>query len=204
MLRITFARVEGPEWLQEVEHNPSSPNDDDGQENLEKPPRSTHRFGEKFLSQTDLVARRSAKKIGSWLGCTVMATRLYSPHMLQRARKLRRDSTPEEEAIWQRVRGSQLGLPIRRQHPIDGVIVDFYCPRAKVAIELDGAHHNPEKDARRDRILSERGILVLRFENNVVRNDPNGVIAAIKKLVSSRADLLRAGGENVDDVDVDE
>ncbi len=70
------------------------------------------------------------------------------------------------------------------------VVVDFYCPRAKLAIELDGAHHDPERDARRDAMLAKRGILVMRFENVHVRERAQDVIKAIQDLALKRAALL--------------
>jgi very-short-patch-repair endonuclease len=64
--------------------------------------------------------------------------------MFKRARQLRRDATPEETILWAELRGTRLGIPFR-QHPLGTVVVDFYCPRAKVAIELDGAHHQVKR-----------------------------------------------------------
>src|SRR5215208_1616078 len=97
--------------------------------------------------------------------------RFASRHMFKGARQLRRDATPEETILWAELRRTRLGIPIRRQHPLGTVVVDFYCPRAKVAIELDGAHHNANKDAESDRTLAARGIVVIRFENFHVCRD---------------------------------
>src|SRR5687768_13627347 len=119
-------------------------------------------------------------------------SRFASHHMFKRAQQLRRDATPEERTLWAELRGTKLGIPIRRQHPIGNVVVDFYCPRARVAIELDGAHHNASSDAERDRMLSTRGIIVFRFENHRVRQNLSSVVAAIRELVQSRAALLRS------------
>jgi very-short-patch-repair endonuclease len=117
--------------------------------------------------------------------------RFASRHMFKRARQLRKDATPEEAILWTELRGTRLGIPIRRQHPLGTVVVDFYCPRAKVAIELDGAHHDARADAERDRLLRSRGIMVLRFENFRVRQNLGGVVTVIRDLVLSRAALLR-------------
>jgi very-short-patch-repair endonuclease len=117
--------------------------------------------------------------------------RFASRHMFMRARQLRVDATPEEATLWTELRRTKLGIPIRRQHPLGNVVVDFYCPRAKVAIELDGAHHDVGADAERDRQLSARGVVVLRFENFHVRQNLPGVVKAIRELVLSRAALLR-------------
>jgi very-short-patch-repair endonuclease len=123
--------------------------------------------------------------------------------MFNRARQLRRNATPEETMLCAELRGTKLGIPIRRQHPLGTVVVDFYCPRAKVAIELDGAHHDADKDAERDRQLSERRIVVLRFENFQVRENLSGVVAAIHKLVIIRASLLGDAQTSSGDADDD-
>ena len=112
--------------------------------------------------------------------------------MFNRARQLRRDATPEEERLWSELRGTRLGLPIRRQHPLGNVVVDFYCPRAKVAIELDGAFHDATEDAQRDELLRKRGVFVMRIENVHVRENLSRVVSAIRDLVVSRAALLQA------------
>src|SRR5688572_4179881 len=124
--------------------------------------------------------------------------RFASRHMFKRARQLRRDATPEETILWAELRGTRLGIPIRRQHPLGNVIVDFYCPRAKVAIELDGAHHDASADAERDRELLARGVVVFRFENFQVRNLP-AVVTAIRELVLKRAAVLRDTRSDDDD-----
>ena len=118
--------------------------------------------------------------------------------MFKRARQLRKTATPEEAILWAQLRGTKLGVPMRRQHPIGNVVVDFYCPRAKVAIELDGAHHDIAVDAERDRTLSTRGIVVLRFENFHVRENLRGVITGIRELVQSRSALLRDPTDDAD------
>jgi very-short-patch-repair endonuclease len=98
---------------------------------------------------------------------------------------------PKKPRSGKSLRGTKLGIPIRRQHPLGNVVVDFYCPRAKFAIELDGAHHHIGEDADRDRQLSARGVVVLRFENFHVRQNLLGVVKGIRELVLSRAALLR-------------
>ena len=127
--------------------------------------------------------------------------RFASRHMFERARQLRRSATHEELILWAELRGTKLGIPIRRQHPLGNVVVDFYCPRARVAIELDGAHHEASADAERDRTLSTRGIIVLRFENFHVRQNLSAVVTAIRALVLSRAALLKKQKTAHDDED---
>ena len=123
--------------------------------------------------------------------------------MFKRARQLRRGATPEETILWAELRRTRLGIPIRRQHPLGTFVIDFYCPRAKVAIELDGAHHDEDADAERDRMLLTRGIVVLRFENFRVRQNLPGVVTAIRELVLSRAALLREPRTSDEDSDDD-
>jgi very-short-patch-repair endonuclease len=90
------------------------------------------------------------------------------------------------------VRRSQLGVPIRRQHPIGPYIVDFYCPAARLVIELDGPHHREvdaqrHHDARRDEVLALRGIHVTRVDNADVLHRRPEVVACIALLVRERS-----------------
>ncbi len=86
----------------------------------------------------------------------------------KRARTLRKMMTLPEVLLWQAVRGRRLnGLAFRRQHPIGSYVLDFYCPAARLAVEVDGKiHETPaqiEHDFRREQWLSKRGIKVLRI-----------------------------------------
>ena len=92
---------------------------------------------------------------------------------------------PAERALWQRLRGNKLdGWHFRRQHPVDGFVVDFFCAKAKLVVEVDGPIHRSQReyDAERTRLLSElKGYRVLRFTNEQVMNDMEEVIEAIRK-----------------------
>ena len=107
---------------------------------------------------------------------------------LQRAKELRRDMTPAEKILWQELRGNKIGVHFRRQQVIAGFIVDFYCHRVDLVIELDGAIHEKdeqkESDLERDRVLSEMGLRVVRFRNEEVRKDLPEVLKKIRELVS--------------------
>src|ERR1043166_7148920 len=95
-----------------------------------------------------------------------------------RARQLRRDSTLPEHVLWKILRGGRLkGLKFRRQHPIVPYFVDFYCHDAKLGIELDGISHNgrAEEDRRREAFLKRQGLTVLRFSNDDVLQNLDGV-----------------------------
>ena len=84
-----------------------------------------------------------------------------------RARRLRRTMTLPEVILWQHLRLGLAGLRFRRQHPIGAYVLDFYCPAAKLAIEVDGfSHDTPERirhDDARAAWLNERHIQVLRI-----------------------------------------
>jgi len=98
--------------------------------------------------------------------------RIY-PSLLQAARELRQPQTPAEQKLWSRLRDRQLdGLKIRRQHPIDHFIIDFYCAEAKLCIEIDGdSHAEPDQiayDAARTQWLTDEGYTIIRFTNREV------------------------------------
>ncbi|HUF55072.1 MAG TPA: endonuclease domain-containing protein [Thermohalobaculum sp.] len=110
--------------------------------------------------------------------------------LVVRARRLRRDMTDAERRLWSLLRRDALGVRFRRQMVIDSrYIVDFYCPAAKLAIELDGGQHalRTEADARRTRALTARGVTVLRFWNNEVLRNAEGVLAAIAAVLAETA-----------------
>ena len=98
------------------------------------------------------------------------------------ARSLRSDSTDAERAIWRLLRNRRLAkYKFRRQQAIGPFVVDFYCHSERLVIELDGGHHSEqeESDQRRTRWLEERGYNVLRFWNNDVLKNPEGVLQSI-------------------------
>ena len=95
---------------------------------------------------------------------------------------MRRNMTVEESLLWARLRGNRLGgYHFRRQQVIDGFIVDFYCHRAGLVVEVDGPIHDDQVDydAERDRILSGRGVRILRVTNEEVKRNFEGVIDRI-------------------------
>lgn len=97
--------------------------------------------------------------------------------MTHRARDLRRSMSPIEQRLWRGLRGAQLGATFRRQHPAGGYVLDFYCSKAKLAVELDGDEHASRtgRDAMRTRFLNGRGIHVVRFSNRDVCSNLDGV-----------------------------
>ena len=96
------------------------------------------------------------------------------------ARRLRRDATDAEKLLWRTLREACPGWRFRRQHPIGRRIADFACPAAKLVIELDGGQHldNGDDDARTAE-LAAFGYSVLRFWNNDVLANTEGVIQRI-------------------------
>jgi len=111
------------------------------------------------------------------------------PSTLETARLLRKNMTYYEEIIWERLKGKQiLGLRFRRQHPIDFFIVDFYCHKARLVIEIDGEIHykQHEYDDGRSAEIEKFGIKVIRFTNDEVVNNIEAVIKKIELVVSER------------------
>ncbi|MFO1422920.1 MAG: DUF559 domain-containing protein [Candidatus Competibacteraceae bacterium] len=109
---------------------------------------------------------------------------------LRFARELRRQQTDAESLIWMLLRDRRLaGCKFRRQHPVAPYILDFYCHEAKLAVELDGGQHaeNHAYDAERDAFLQAQGIRVLRFWNNQVLAETEGVLEVIWQALQSRA-----------------
>ena len=104
---------------------------------------------------------------------------------LERAKELRREMTPAEKLLWQEIRANKLGVRFRRQQVIQGFIVDFYCHRAGLVVEVDGDIHDlqKEEDERREKVLSEMGLKVVRFRNDEVVRDLSTVVGKIKELV---------------------
>jgi very-short-patch-repair endonuclease len=103
---------------------------------------------------------------------------------LARARSLRSSMSPPEWLLWVRLRQRTPGLPsFRRQHPFDPYILDFYCPTAKLAVEIDGQSHGmgdrPAHDARREAFLIGRGLRVMHYPAELVLRDPDGVAQAV-------------------------
>jgi very-short-patch-repair endonuclease len=99
---------------------------------------------------------------------------------LEQARDLRGDATDAERKMWRHLRASQVeGMKFRRQHPIPPYVVDFYCERLTLAVELDDSQHEDASDAVRTRFLEARGLTVLRFWNNDVLTNTGAVVESI-------------------------
>ncbi len=100
------------------------------------------------------------------------------------ARRLRREQTDEERVLWRALRAGRFaGFKFRRQHIVGKYFLDFYCPSAKLSVELDGFQHGmPEEvrcDEERTEFLAVRGIEELRFWNHQWNNNRDGVLLEI-------------------------
>lgn len=108
--------------------------------------------------------------------------RMTNQAVKEEARHHRREQTEAERILWARLRNRQLqGWKFRRQYPIGNYIVDFCCPELGLVIELDGGQHasRMDEDKKRTEILTGQGYQVLRFWNNEVLRDTNGVLEVI-------------------------
>ena len=119
-----------------------------------------------------------------------------SEEVREAARRLRRQMTPAETALWRELRGRRLaGLKFRRQHAIGPFIADFCCAACRLVVELDGAVHAQlrERDAARTQYLCEKGYRVLRFPNDAVLHRLEETLGEIER-VCRAADKARAAG----------
>lgn len=112
----------------------------------------------------------------------------YNPKLKELARKLRNNRTKSEIKLWQYLKGKKMmGYDFHRQKPIDNFIVDFFCNKLNLAIELDGYTHTFEDVANKDRLkqekIQEQGISVLRFCDEDVINNIEGVLTVIRKFI---------------------
>jgi len=104
---------------------------------------------------------------------------------LQLAKELRREMTPAEKILWNELRANKLGVHFRRQQVIAGFIVDFYCHKSALVIEVDGDIHDLQRDedTRRENALREMGLRIVRFRNDEVVRDLSAVLRKIRELI---------------------
>ena len=105
----------------------------------------------------------------------------WKPRNTARARSLRRQATPAERALWEHISRSQLDAKFSRQMPVGPYFADFLCRELKLVIECDGHSHDvsPQRDAARDRWMKQEGYTVVRFRNQDVFENVEGVVTAI-------------------------
>ena len=105
----------------------------------------------------------------------------------QNARELRKNMTTHERKLWNLLKNKQFyGFRFRRQYPIEKYIVDFICREKRIIVEIDGGQHNIPKnindDLIRDEFLKSQGYTVIRFWNNDIDNNIEGVYKELQKV----------------------
>jgi very-short-patch-repair endonuclease len=118
------------------------------------------------------------------------------PRTIAVARQLRRNLSAPEAMLWSRVRARAPGRPsFRRQHPIGPYVLDFYCAKARLAVEIDGISHDvadrPQRDQRRDVWLEAQGVIVMRIaavEAMAALDDvADGIVRTALAMIEDRA-----------------
>lgn len=110
----------------------------------------------------------------------------YNPQLVERAKELRKNMTPAEKKLWNNYL-RRFQFRVLRQRPIDNFIVDFYCAKLKLVIEIDGESHFTDEgkdyDGERTSILEGYGLRVIRFTNDQVLKNLEGVCRQIEELI---------------------
>ena len=124
----------------------------------------------------------------------------HNEKSIRLARRLRANQTDAEAVLWNRIRNRQIdGHKFARQVPIGAYICDFVCREKQIVIEVDGGQHDArqERDAQRTRFLEGKGYRVLRFWNNEVLGNIEGVLLMIRNSLTPALSLKGEGEENV-------
>lgn len=110
-----------------------------------------------------------------------------TPPVFRNASRLREQMTEPEKKFWEYLKAKPLGFKWRRQHPIGAYILDFYCHKLKMSIEVDGGYHladeQRKKDEERTHYLNDLGIKEYRFNNKRVLTDYENVITEINSIM---------------------
>ena len=118
--------------------------------------------------------------------------------LIEEAKRMRKEPTEAEAALWELLRDKKLGDKFRRQHLIDDFIVDFVCLSKNLIIEVDGGYHNDltqkEYDEQRTLFLNEKGFRVIRFTNEEVLGNTEAVLKEIKQELILPLALSKGGG----------
>lgn len=109
--------------------------------------------------------------------------------LLSFAKDMRKNPTEAEKTLWYALKNQQLGYKFRRQHQIGNYIVDFVCLEKKLIVECDGGQHNEEVDKERTDFLQKEGFKVIRFWNNEISENLEGVLIQINDELSSPSPL---------------
>lgn len=132
-------------------------------------------------------------------------TLLNKPKLKSRRIKLRKRSTDAERKLWSKLRARQLdGFKFYRQFSAGPYILDFYCPACRLAVELDGGQHTEEMkilyDEKRTEYLNKNNIRVMRFWDDDVLNNIEGVSIEISKNLTPPTPLKIRGGEKINGI----
>jgi len=128
----------------------------------------------------------------------IFRSRKPPPRVVRRAKNLRRDSTDAEKVLWRYLRNRILeGFKFRRQHMIGPYIVDFVCLEACLVVELDGGQHmdRQDYDEKRSAFLRDKGFSILRFWNNDIFQNIEGVLHSIRGVLMAPSPNPLPGGE---------
>lgn len=119
------------------------------------------------------------------VAASIRTIKQYSKKTITRSRQLRSNSTDAEKKLWNCLRQRQVeGYKFRRQFFIGKYIADFACVEAKLIIEADGGQHNESAyDATRDELIQQQGYHILRFWNNDILNNMEGVLENIRQFL---------------------
>jgi very-short-patch-repair endonuclease len=113
----------------------------------------------------------------------------YNKNLVELAKELRKNMTPSEKFLWKRIRKNSLGYMFFRQRPIGEYIVDFFCPKAFLVVEVDGERHltieAKRYDKLRDEYMQSLELRTIRFSNSDVLNNTDIVLANINKYIST-------------------
>jgi type I restriction enzyme M protein len=112
------------------------------------------------------------------------------------ARALRKDQTEAEKIIWERLRKRKfMSLKFRRQHVVEGFVIDFYCHELKLGIEVDGGVHLKRKnyDQLRQEVIESEGISIIRITNKEIMEDKKTVLKKLGKAIGSSLTPLPLG-----------
>ncbi|MCF7813695.1 MAG: DUF559 domain-containing protein [Candidatus Cloacimonetes bacterium] len=111
----------------------------------------------------------------------------YNPKLKELAKELRKNSTLSEVLLWHEINKNKLGVDFHRQKPIGNYIVDFYCPKSKLVIEVDGISHagKLEYDQKRDDYLNKIGLTVIHFSDEEIKQNLVNVIEYLKDWIET-------------------
>jgi len=110
-------------------------------------------------------------------------------------KKLRQQDIPAEKVLWNKIRNKQLKYKFRRQYSVGRYVLDFYCPKVKLGIEVDGATHGNKieikKDIEKENFINRFGVKIIRFINFDIYHEIDGVLTEINSQCEKRESELK-------------